>query len=679
MVVSMITCAHKFCDEKFIPKHYKAKYCHKDHYSICENCGKNFVVSRKMLSRLPRTCSSSCASSLGHTEKSKEKRRENSQQKYGVDNPFQSIIIKEKTKKTLDNNQIVKSLSSDEKKMINDRFSFDFLSEWDFEKNSIYYPNLDIRNVKPRSNRKFWWLCCLGHSYETSTRNKSTDCLVCTNRRLLTGFNDFATKNPQLLNAWLKYPENPDPTTIIFNNSTIKVKMYCEEGHSYIITPHELSRGSKCPYCYGTKILQGFNDLATKCPDSVIWWDYSKNSKGPKEVKYGSQQKMWWICEKGHSYEAAIHKFYIGQRCPTCIGKKIDNNNNLAIKYPFIAEEWNYSKNTITPNDITPGHDAKVWWVCKKCNNEWQAYVYNRTNKNRPQMCPKCAKGQTSSRAEKELFTFLQDNTSLDLIPHSRIKNSNNNEYELDILIPEKNIAIEYNGVYYHSEKFVDKNYHYSKFLTCKNNNIQLIQIWEDDWNNKQDIIKKMLLHKLEYNHDKIYARKTSVQKITLLEANVFLQRNHIQGGTNSSLNFGLFYQNNIVAVLAIRQEDNKKTGNIVRYATNVNVVGGFTKILSYIKKNYNFDKFITFSDNNISNGGLYEKNGFIVDRMLPPDYSYLVNNKREHKFKYRKNKFKNDPKLIYDASMTERELAQLNNLERVYDSGKIKWVYYID
>lgn len=97
---------------------------------------------------------------------------------------------------------------------------------------------------------------------------------------------------------------------------------------------------------------------------------------------------------------------------------------------------------------------------------------------------------------------------------------------------------------------------------------------------------------------------------------------------------------------------------------------------MSYCENNYYFEKFITFSDNCISEGGLYENNGFTLDKHIPADYMYLVKHyKREHKFKYRKVKFKNDPSLQYDENMTERQLASLNGMLRIYDAGKIKWV----
>lgn len=82
-----------------------------------------------------------------------------------------------------------------------------------------------------------------------------------------------------------------------------------------------------------------------------------------------------------------------------------------------------------------------------------------------------------------------------------------------------------------------------------------------------------------------------------------------------------------------------------------------------------------TFSDHCVSDGGLYEQNGFVVDKVLPPDYMYVVGNRREHKFRYRLKRFREDPNLVYQDGISERELAKLNGLRRVWDAGKTRWL----
>lgn len=577
--------------------------------------------------------------------------------------------------------------SKSELELLAEKFSFDIMQEWDFEKNDKEFPDISILKIGTQSHKKIWWKCLnFNHSWLSSLRHKNdgSSCAVCKNKQLCIGFNDFATKLPELLKEWNQSIANPDPSTVLFSTSKVEIQWPCTNGHFFTTTPHFIARGRKCNYCNGTKILQGFNDLASKCPDSKEWWDYDKNEKTPEEVRYGSDVKVWWKCPLSHSYEASINHFRHGRRCSICSGKTVDKTTKLSNTHPLLTLEWNYDKNTdSTPETISAGHDKKVWWECSQCQHSWESYVYNRTNKLRPQGCPKCAKGSTSSKGEKQIVDFLQNNgiNKNEIITHKIIENSEKRKFEIDAYIPHLKIGIEFNGVYYHSEKFVNKDYHHNKLQACKEQEIDLIQIWEDDWNYKREIVKNMLAHKLSFSQqEKIYARNAIIKEINHDKAFSFLSKNHIQGAVSASKYFGLFSKTNqlLLAVMSIRYENNKKTFNIVRYATSAHIIGGFTKIIKYIEKTYSFEKFITFSDNCISNGELYSKNGFIKDRELKPDYMYLVKKqKREHKFKYRKIKFKTDPNLLWEDGKTEKQLAVINGLLRVYDAGKIKWVRY--
>ena len=576
-------------------------------------------------------------------------------------------------------------LTKEQKTMLQETFFASFVEEWDFEKNDKEFPNITILTIAPRSSLKLWWKCKeFGHQWQSNMRHRSdgSSCPVCANRKLLTGFNDFATKNPELVNAWKTVETNPDPSTVLFGTSTIKVDFPCTEGHLYKITPAALSRGRRCGYCSGTQILPGFNDLVSKCPDSLEWWDYEKNKETPYEVRYGSDVKKWWKCVKfGHSYFASINHFRQGRRCPICARKTIDNTTSLNATHPHLIKEWITEKNKRKIEETSAGHDGKMWWRCSKCSHEWQAYVYNRTHKKRPQGCPKCAKGVTSSRGEKQIYEFLINNglPPEDIVQHKRMKNEMTQRmFELDLYIPEKNIAIEFNGVYYHSEKFVEKDYHYNKYRACKQRNIQLLQIWEDDWNVSETIVQKTLLDKLGLNasDETIYADDTQIKEVNVKDAAIFLNNHHLQGAVKTSRYIGLHTGDRLISLIAVKEEDNSRTFNIVRYATSENVIRGFEKLLSHIEKEYDFDRFVAFSDNCIGDEQLYSSNGFKQVGEVKPDYTYLIKKQfRENKAKYNRKKFKNDPTLMYEETMTVKQLTKLNNMLRVYDAGRIKWV----
>jgi hypothetical protein len=248
--------------------------------------------------------------------------------------------------------------------------------------------------------------------------------------------------------------------------------------------------------------------------------------------------------------------------------------------------------------------------------------------------------------------------------------------YELDFYLPELKIAVEFNGVYWHSEKHKDRNYHYAKWKKCQDIGVQLIQIWEDDWNQRKDIILSSLQRKLRVSNDKrVYARNTQLAILDTDAARSMLDSHHIQGFASGSYYLGLKDKatDELVAVMVLKN-NSKNELDIIRYATSANVTGGFSKILKYVLKEYSPESIITFSDHCISDGSLYSNNGFIVDKEIRPDYSYLVLSKRVHKFGYRVQRFESDPNLVYQDGLSESQLADLNGLLRVWDAGKTKW-----
>jgi hypothetical protein len=270
-------------------------------------------------------------------------------------------------------------------------------------------------------------------------------------------------------------------------------------------------------------------------------------------------------------------------------------------------------------------------------------------------------------------------NKGMEVVSNTRsiIENS-----ELDIYLPERKLAIEFNGTYWHTEDYgKGRYYHHDKWSKCRDKDIQLIQIWEDDWNRNQEMILKLIQRKAHIptdNEEKIFARKTRIYEITKNDAEEFLSETHIQGFSSGSFYIGLrsISEKKLVAVMVLKKEArNDNVLNIVRYSTSGSVPGGFTKLLSFAEHNYSPNSFVTFSDHTNSDGSLYSKNGFVVDKELSPDYMYVVRGERRHKFGYRLKKFKNDENLHYVEGCSESQLAKLNHLPRIWDAGKTKWV----
>ena len=143
------------------------------------------------------------------------------------------------------------------------------------------------------------------------------------------------------------------------------------------LTPQTVTYGSKravCPYCTGRKVLAGYNDFASVSPALAQQWDYRKNMPlVPADVSAGSQRSVWWRCEKGHSWRAAVRSRTVGSGCPICAGKQLSlGENDLAALYPALAKQWDAEKNgRLTPRDVLPGTEKKVWRRCER-GHSWR-------------------------------------------------------------------------------------------------------------------------------------------------------------------------------------------------------------------------------------------------------------------------------------------------------------------
>ena len=246
---------------------------------------------------------------------------------------------------------------------------------------------------------------------------------------------------------------------------------------------------------------------------------------------------------------------------------------------------------------------------------------------------------------------------------------------EIDIFSEELNFGIEYCGLYWHQEKRRGKNQHKEKYDICKENGVRLITIFEDEWINNKELTKKKIAHILGFNYDKkVYARKCTIGLINKSDKETFLNYNHIQGNGNSSINLGLFYNTELVAVMGFIEHKNNKF-ELSRYATKYTIVGGFSKLLTFFKNNYDWNEIITFADLRWHEGESYSNSGFIIEKILPPDYSYFIGNKRFHKFNFRKELIKKKFPDMYNPNETEFENMDRIGIFRIYDCGKIKYV----
>lgn len=277
------------------------------------------------------------------------------------------------------------------------------------------------------------------------------------------------------------------------------------------------------------------------------------------------------------------------------------------------------------------------------------------------------------SLGETELCDYL---TSLGAEIETNVRGVIPN-YEIDILVKGQNLLIEYNGIYWHSTKFKDKNYHKKKADLAEELGYQLIQVWEDDWahSQKRKILESKFAHLLGCSgSSSIYGRLTTISKIPYSEASKFLNLYHLQGERTGSEYIGLFFDGSLVAVMVLLKK--KQAITIARYATSSQVLGGFSKLLAYVKKVYDWDQIVTYADRTISTGDLYHKTGFMLERITPPGLWYVKGNNRFRREAFMKHKL---PLLFQsvDLSKTEEEIMLENGYLTLFDAGLLKFVMY--
>ncbi len=395
--------------------------------------------------------------------------------------------------------------------------------------------------------------------------------------------------------------------------------------------------------------------------------EIQEKSKNSKLERYDDE---WFTNrEKGKETHFKKHGVYF----PTQIQEVIDKTRNKKFKNYNVNHETQINiKNYNKYIDIQWWFDNSTNKVMNKTSKELSEYfnVDNSTiNKKLQLLGIKYKNSSNTSFAEKEIVKFIKSIYSGEVILNNRSIISNNKE--IDIFIPEYNLAIEYNGVRYHSSTFKNRDFHFTKTCECKQKNIQLLHIFECDWINKKDIFKSFISNKLHYNNKKIYARNCDIRYIESKEAMNFLENNHIQGKTGSNYKIGLYYKNELVSLMTFKDNE------LNRFCSKINttVVGGFSRLLKHFISNCVYDNIVSYSDNTYSYGEIYKNNGFVKDYELDIDYFYVYKLQRFHKSNFMKSKIIKKFNLNEnEINKTENELALNNNLFRIYDSGKIKW-----
>lgn len=349
------------------------------------------------------------------------------------------------------------------------------------------------------------------------------------------------------------------------------------------------------------------------------------------------------------------------------------NNRCLNIVPLFTLEEYE-----------STFRDNKYEFLCKKCGSTFMDHIDGGH-------LPRCLKCDPIisgfSNKEREVLEYIRSIYKGEIIENCRklLKGK-----EIDIYIPELNLAFEFNGIYWHSELGGNKNksYHLNKTNECENLGIRLIHIFEDEWRNKQDIVKSKLRYLIGLKSESVYARKCFIEEISSETCNEFLKSNHIQGKCVSKIKIGLFrkFDRKLVSVITFGRL-RKSLGNksvdghyeLIRYCSdiNYNVVGGMSKLLSYFIKNYNPNVIITYADRRYSSRhkNVYKNVGFEYIGESTPNYWYFYRGEfdRHHRYKFAKHRL-SEKLEKFDNNLSEWQNMQMNGYDRIWDCGSLKY-----
>ena len=388
-----------------------------------------------------------------------------------------------------------------------------------------------------------------------------------------------------------------------------------------------------------------------------------------KEVQENARETM--ISKYGVDNIMKLHKYHAAS-IKTIRKKSVDlwKARGLDIEYT--------DNNTVIVHDCCETH-GDIEMDVKMFNN--------RTHDNRyltSTLCPLCRPNYDFSGPELVIRNLL-DNLGIRYIANDRtlIK-----PLEVDFYIPDKKIAIEFNGIYFHSEDSgKSKDYHKNKTESCAVKGVQLIHIWENDWICKQDLITDMLKIKLGMYEHKVMARKCTVKEISAKDYAGFVNRYHLQGNVPSSYKFGLFYDNELISVMGfgrLRKSLGSKHKDgvyeLYRYCVKSGYIvsGGASKLFSHaITHIPDAKEIITYAKRDWSDGNLYKSLGFEFIGYTDPGY-FWTNNKGDVLSRYatRKDLI---AKTEEEKTLSESQIMKARGYFRCYDSGNLKFIYKVD
>lgn len=357
------------------------------------------------------------------------------------------------------------------------------------------------------------------------------------------------------------------------------------------------------------------------------------------------------VCRLHGVFKQSYKAHCNGQGCPKCnVGGKLSTASFVKRCQQYHGDKYDYSctvyegfKNQVMINCPSHGVFSQLPEVHLRGSG-----------------CPKCANSGVSD-VEKEVFSLV--NTLVPDAVHSYRKLIA--PKEVDIYIPSKNIAIEFNGLYWHSEEFHDKKYHIGKRLAVEAQSCRLISIREDLWNERQSQVIRIIKNALGVSSDRIGARQTIVVEINGKEVKAFMDENHVQGYRNATVHFALQRNGVLVAVLSLTYWKTRSQWEVTRYATAYTVSGGLSRLWKHAVKTLNITSAYTYIDRDLFTGDAYVAIGF---KRVNSTVGFRVITKGTTESR---QKWNSAP-----VGMTQSQWYAAEGVKRIYDSGQDKLIF---
>lgn len=389
--------------------------------------------------------------------------------------------------------------------------------------------------------------------------------------------------------------------------------------------------------------------------------EWKEKTKNTLNKKYGVNNVGQLEKFKEKSKQTCIERYGVDSFSKSSeFNKRIEDNFIKILKRDgYIDKGYKYIKHISKTNHLLE---------CPYCGQQFVSSTdssYNNRRRLGQEICTICNPIQKGySAAEKDLLSYVSSIYSGTIVENDRSAIA---PYELDIYLPDLNLAIEYNGLYWHSDEQKPNNYHHMKSDLCKEKGVHLIHVFEDDWVNKQSIIKSVISNFVNNTvNRRIYARKCEIRAIsdkTLI--NDFLVSNHLLGRTTFiSYCVGLYYNDELVSLITmhlLKKAERKWELNRYAIKNGVTIIGGAERLLKHIIQTIDYSSIITYNDNSIFRGLVYKRLGFQYVRTNAPNYMFIQGDCLE--------RFPKQTIRKWNVGYS-REMEQQLGLHRVYNAG---------